>query len=85
MKLNIKLGTNYVISSSNKKYEASEIECIYMNKNRIGFKLYGKRIVPVNLCFYFQKDQEIVGLKALHEWAERNNKQAKSKFFQTLI
>lgn len=50
-KLSITLGTDYVISSNTKKYYSSQIECIYMSYKRIGFKLQGKRLVPMDLCF----------------------------------
>ncbi|MCR8645667.1 hypothetical protein NV379_23790 [Paenibacillus sp. N1-5-1-14] len=84
-KLNITLGTDYVISTSSKKYKVTDIECIYMNDNRIGIKLYGKRVVPNELCFYFQKNQESIGIRQLNEWAVRNNKSVKNKFFQTFL
>ncbi|WP_282935550.1 hypothetical protein [Paenibacillus sp. RC67] len=84
-KLNITLGIDYVISTNGKLYTASQIECIFMNYNRIGFKLYGKRIVPIDLCFYFNKQQEAIGLEKVKEWADQNNKEVKNRFFQTLI
>ena len=84
-KLSITLGTDYVISSNGKKYESSRIECIYMSYKRIGFKVQGKRLVPMDMCFYFDKSQEIKGLKKLNEWAEHNKKEVKNKFFQTLM
>ncbi|WP_366289686.1 hypothetical protein [Paenibacillus sp. AN1007] len=73
-----------MISTKQQKYEASQIECIYMNYRRIGIKLYGKRIVPMDLCFYFQKGQETAGVEAVQQWAEQNHKEIKHKFFQTL-
>ncbi|BCG60770.1 hypothetical protein [Paenibacillus sp. URB8-2] len=84
-KLSITLGTDYVISSNTKKYYSSQIECIYMSYKRIGFKLQGKRLVPMDLCFYFDKSQEIKGLERLNEWAEHNKKEVKNRFFQTLM
>lgn len=81
----ITLGTDYMISIKNKKYESSQIECIYMSYKRIGFKLYDKRLVPMDLCFYFDQEQEIQGLKKLSEWAEHNKKDMKNRFFQTLM
>lgn len=84
-KPSITLGSDYVISTKNQKYEASQIDCIYMNYKRIGFKLHGRRLVPMDLCFYFDSSQEIEGLKHLNEWAEHNKKQVKQKFFQTLM
>ncbi|WP_221443806.1 hypothetical protein [Paenibacillus sp. JGP012] len=83
-KPNITLEADHVISTKLQKYDASQIECIYMNYRRIGFKLYGKRIVPMDLCFYFKRDQETAGVEAVHEWAARNDKEIKHKFFQTL-
>lgn len=48
------MGSDYVISTKNQKYEASQIQCIYMNYERIGIKLHGKRLVlsnsNVDLC-----------------------------------
>lgn len=49
------MGSDYVISTKNQKYEASQIQCIYMNYERIGIKLHGKWLVPMDLCFYFEK------------------------------
>lgn len=80
----VKLEHDHVISTKKQKYEASQIECIYMNYRRIGIKLYGKRIVPMDLCFYFQKGQETAGVEAVRQWAEQNHKEIKHKFFQTL-
>lgn len=84
-KLSITLGTDFVISSNGKKYESSRIECIYMSYKRIGFKVQGKRLVPLDLCFYFDKSQEIKGLEKLNEWAELNKKDVNNRFFQTLM
>ncbi|MGF6355865.1 hypothetical protein ABIE27_003780 [Paenibacillus sp. 4624] len=83
-KPSITLESDHVISTKLQKYDASQIECIYMNYRRIGFKRYGKRIVPMDLCFYFKRDQETAGVEAVREWAARNNKEIKHKFFQTL-
>lgn len=85
IKRSITLGTDYVKSNSNKKYESSQIKCIYMSYKRIGFKLHDRRLVPMDLCFYFDNGQEIDGLKKLNEWAELNNKEVKNRFFQTLM
>lgn len=83
-KPSIRLESDHVISTKHRKYDASQIECIYVNYKRIGFKLYGKRLVPMDLCFYFQRNQETEGLEELHAWAARNHKDMKHKFFQTL-
>ncbi|RAI97410.1 hypothetical protein DET54_105374 [Paenibacillus pabuli] len=83
-KPSITLESDHVISTKHQRYDASQIECVYMNYRRIGIKLYGKRLVPMDLCFYFQRGQETAGVKAVHEWAERNDKEIKHKFFQTL-
>ncbi|MEO2214553.1 hypothetical protein ABGV40_27155 [Paenibacillus amylolyticus] len=83
-KPSITLESDHVISMKHQKYDASQIECIYMNYRRIGIKLYGKRLVPMDLCFYFQRGQESAGLEAVHEWAARNDKEIKHKLFQTL-
>ncbi|MNP78639.1 hypothetical protein D3C76_1763030 [compost metagenome] len=55
-----------------------------MNYRRIGIKLYGKRLVPIDLCFDFRRGQESAGVEAVHEWAARNDKEIKHKLFQTL-
>lgn len=81
----ITLGSDYVISTKNQKYEASQIECIYMNYDRIGIKLHGRRLVPMDLCFYFEQSQETAGIQGLNEWAARHKKVVKQKFFQTLM
>lgn len=83
-KPNIALEADHVISMKHRRYDASQIECIYINYRRIGFKMYGKRLVPMDLCFYFKRDQETAGVEAVHEWAARNDKEIKHKFFQTL-
>ncbi|MEK4052995.1 hypothetical protein MHB84_05025 [Paenibacillus sp. FSL F4-0087] len=83
-KPSITLESDHVISTKHQRYDASQIECIYMNYRRIGIKLYGKRLVPMDLCFYFQRGQESAGLEAVHEWAARNDKEIKHKLFQTL-
>lgn len=85
MKLSITLGTDFIISSSGKKYESSRTECIYLSYKRIGFKVQGKRLVPSNLCFYFDKSQAIEGLEKLDEWAELNKKDVNHRSFQTLM
>ncbi|MFS0869133.1 hypothetical protein [Paenibacillus xylanilyticus] len=84
-KLTFTLGTDYVICSKANKYESSQIESIYMGYRRIGFKLYNRRLVPMDLCFYFDKDEENEGLRELNEWAEHNKIEVKNKFFQTLM
>lgn len=73
MELNITLGENYIISTSNRKYDVTDIKRIYFDRNRIGLKLYEKSLVPMELCFYFQKGQENIGVGQLKEWAVRNN------------
>ncbi|MCG7379141.1 hypothetical protein MH215_19175 [Paenibacillus sp. ACRSA] len=83
-KPSITLGADDVISTKNRRYEASQIECVYINYKRIGIKLYGRRLVPADLCFYFDSSQENAGLEELYEWAARNQKEVKNKFFQTL-
>lgn len=83
-KPSITLESDHVISTKHRKYDASQIECIYVNYKRIGIKLYGKRLVPMDLCFYFQRNQETEALEELHAWAARNHKDMKHKFFQTL-
>ncbi|WP_433583274.1 hypothetical protein [Paenibacillus amylolyticus] len=83
-KPSITLESDHVISMKHQRYDASQIECIYMNYRRIGIKLYGKRLVPMDLCFYFQRGQESAGLEAVYEWAARNDKEIKHKLFQTL-
>lgn len=40
-KPSITLKSDHVISTKNQRYDASQIECIYMNYRRIGIKLYG--------------------------------------------
>lgn len=81
----ITLESDHIISTKLQKYDASQIECIYMNYRRIGFKRYGKRIVPMDLCFYFKGDQENAGVEAVREWAARNDKEIKHKFFQSWV
>ncbi|MGC5770785.1 hypothetical protein J4O75_00370 [Paenibacillus pabuli] len=83
-KPSITLESDHVISTRNQRYDASQIECVYVNYRRIGIKLYGKRLVPMDLCFYFRRGQESAGVEAVHEWAARNDKEIKHKFFQTL-
>ncbi|WP_340019722.1 hypothetical protein [Paenibacillus sp. FSL H3-0457] len=83
-KPSITLESNHVISMKHQRYDASQIECIYMNYRRIGIKLYGKRLVRMDLSFYFRRGQESAGVEAVHEWAARNDKEIKHKFFQTL-
>ncbi|WP_338542459.1 hypothetical protein [Paenibacillus tundrae] len=83
-KPSVTLGEDYVISTKNKRYDASQIECVYMTYKRIGIKLYGRRLVPSDLCFYFESSQENAGLEELEEWTARNQKEVKHKFFQTL-
>ncbi|MEK3707056.1 hypothetical protein MKY87_23710 [Paenibacillus sp. FSL R7-0198] len=83
-KPSITLESDHVISMKHQRYDASQIECIYMNYRRIGIKLYGKRLVPMDLCFYFQRGQESAGVEAVHGWAARNDKEIKHKLFQTL-
>lgn len=83
-KPSITLESDHVISTKHQRYDASQIECVYMNYRRIGIKLYGKRLVPMDLCFYFRRGQESAGVEAVYEWAVRNDKEIKHKFFQTL-
>lgn len=84
-KPSITLDSDHVISTQLQKYDASQIECVYMNYRRIGFKRYGKRMVPMDLCFYFKRDQETAGVEAVREWAARNDKEIKHKFFQSWV
>lgn len=83
-KLTFTFGTDYVLSSKGKKFKASQIKGIYMNNQRIGFKLHGRWLVPMELCFFFDKNEEREGLQQLHQWAEHNKLEVKRKFFQTL-
>lgn len=83
-KLTFTFGTDYVVSPKANKYDTSQIQCIYMNNQRIGFKLHGRWLVPMELCFFFDKNEEREGLQQLHQWAEHNKIEVKRKFFQTL-
>lgn len=83
MKLTFTFGTEHVVSLKGNKIEASQIKCIYMNYHRIGFKLHGRWLVPMDLCFYFDKNEEREGLLQLHQWAEHNKLEVKRRFFQT--
>lgn len=85
MELNITLGGDYIMSTSNKKYDVTDIKRIYFDRNRIGIKLYEKSLVPMELCFYFHKSQESIGESQLKEWAVRNNISVSKISFLTVL
>ncbi|MEO3944263.1 hypothetical protein [Gorillibacterium sp. CAU 1737] len=71
-KRQIRLGETHMISTRAKRYEASQLEAIYMTPFKIGVKVKGKRLVPMDLCFYFDNDHEFLGKQALRAWAKQN-------------
>jgi hypothetical protein len=50
------------------------------NNTVIGIKPYGAKIVPINMCFRFAKDEEN-GIADLANWAERNKVKVSNTFF----
>lgn len=84
-KLSITLEQTCIISPSHVKYESDRIECIYIRHKKIGCKVRGKRWVPVDLFFCFDKEQEEEGLSQLKKWAGQNDIEIKSGFFRTLM
>ena len=63
--------------------EATEIQFIMIMgyfKPIIGLKPYGKKIVPIPLCFRFSKDTE-KGIDDMMKWAEDNHVRVVNKSF----
>ncbi|GAB6988735.1 hypothetical protein [Paenibacillus pini] len=59
---------------------AEEIEQIMIYKEVVGVKPKGKRIVPLNLCFRFNRNQS-GGIVELETWAEENTVKFSRRFF----
>jgi hypothetical protein len=78
---NITISDNYIISSSNKKYDTNQIRLVMIDGDRIGIKVIGKKLVPLDLYFTFRKDTTINGIEEIRKWAKRNEVPLKYKFF----
>jgi hypothetical protein len=77
----ITIGNDYIISTNMKKYESVKIKSVVIDNERIGIIVTGKRLVPLDLYFTFKENAAINGMEEIKEWAKRNNKPIKYKFF----
>lgn len=77
----ITLGDNFIISLNKKRYDADEISSVFIDGKRIGFKTVDKKLVPIQLYFTFKKENTANGIEEIREWAKRNNKPIRYKFF----
>lgn len=77
----ITLGDNFIISLNKKRYDADEISSVFIDGERIGFKTVDKKLVPIQLYFTFKKENTVNGMNEIREWAQRNNKPIRYKFF----
>ncbi|MNO40658.1 hypothetical protein D3C76_308130 [compost metagenome] len=77
----ITIGDNYIISLNKKRYDADEISSVFIDGKRIGFKTVDKKLVPLQLYFTFKKENTVNGMEEIREWAQRNNKPIRYKFF----
>ncbi|MGE7615815.1 hypothetical protein [Paenibacillus sp. FSL R5-0744] len=77
----ISLGDNYIISLNKKRYDADEISSVFIDGKRIGIKTVDKKLVPLHLYFTFKKENTANGIEEIREWAKRNNKPIRYKFF----
>ncbi|MEK4291679.1 hypothetical protein [Paenibacillus sp. FSL R5-0914] len=77
----ITLGDNYIISLNKKRYDADEISSVFIDGKRIGIKTVDKKLVPLHLYFTFKKENTANGIEEIREWAKRNNKPIRYKFF----
>lgn len=77
----ITIGDNYIISLNKKRYDADEISSVFIDGERIGFKTVDKKLVPIQLYFTFKKENTVNGMNEIREWAQRNNKPIRYKFF----
>jgi hypothetical protein len=78
---NITIGDNFIISINKKKYDADQIRLVIIDGKRIGIKVFGKKLVPLDLYFTFKKEDAINGMEEIKWWAKRNNISIKYKFF----
>lgn len=77
----ITLGDNFIISLNKKRYDADEISSVFIDGKRIGIKTVDKKLVPLHLYFTFKKENTANGIEEIREWAQRNNKPIRYKFF----
>jgi hypothetical protein len=77
----ITIGDNYIISLNKKRYDADEISSVFIDGKRIGIKTVDKKLVPLHLYFTFKKENTVNGMEEIREWAQRNNKPIRYKFF----
>ncbi|KAA1178431.1 hypothetical protein [Paenibacillus sp. B2(2019)] len=77
----ITLGDNFIISLNKKRYDADEISSVFIDGKRIGIKTVDKKLVPLHLYFTFKKENTANGIEEIREWAKRNNKPIRYKFF----
>ncbi|OEH86841.1 hypothetical protein BHU72_00820 [Desulfuribacillus stibiiarsenatis] len=80
-KLSLTLGLNYIVTNKGEKYDSSQIEVIYIALDRVGFKLTGASIIPIDLHISFPIEIERQAMNSIREWAMRNNKQIIIKRF----
>ena len=77
----ITIGDNFIISLNKKRYDADEISSVFIDGKRIGIKTVDKKLVPLHLYFTFKKENTANGIEEIREWAKRNNKPIRYKFF----
>ncbi|CAH1057826.1 hypothetical protein [Paenibacillus pseudetheri] len=77
----ITIGDNFIISLNKKRYDADEISSVFIDGKRIGIKTVDKKLVPLHLYFTFKKENTVNGMEEIREWAKRNNKPIRYKFF----
>ncbi|MFK7693093.1 hypothetical protein [Paenibacillus sp. HJGM_3] len=67
------------------RVNAEEVDLILLDFNKIGIKVRGKKMVPMQLYFAFRKSDRMDGLAQLRRWAEKNNVSIQYKSFMMWV
>lgn len=75
------------IAINGRTIQANEVKIIMIRgyfRPVLGIKPYGKRIVPLHLCFRFADDED-AGMQALRQWAAANEVKVARKPFMRWV
>lgn len=67
------------------RVNAKDVDRILLDFNKIGIKVRGKKMVPMQLYFAFRKSDRMDGLAQLRRWAEKNNVSIQYKSFMMWV
>lgn len=74
-----------ITRNDKRTFDAARVQSVFLHGNRIGMKLKGRKIVPLDLYFTFPQSNRNDGMKELQNWAARNGIAVQYRFFTSWI